>query len=91
VAAGKSLAAAHGGWIVFEDEAGFSMTPPRAHTWGQSVEQSLYRLRPETPAQLPQCSFRRKTVIDARQARHELVPHAAVSEGRKESQGQDEV
>ena len=35
MAAGKSLAAAHGGWIVFEDEAGFSMTPPRARTWGR--------------------------------------------------------
>ncbi|MFF7098302.1 IS630 family transposase, partial [Streptomyces rubradiris] len=35
MAAGKRLAAASGAWIVFEDEAGFSMTPPRAYTWGR--------------------------------------------------------
>ncbi|WP_451644057.1 IS630 family transposase [Streptomyces virginiae] len=35
VAPGKRLAAACGSWIVFEDEAGFSMTPPRARTWGR--------------------------------------------------------
>ncbi len=32
VAAGESLAAACGAWIVFEDEAGFSMTSSRART-----------------------------------------------------------
>ncbi|MET9915410.1 IS630 family transposase [Streptomyces sp. NPDC006476] len=34
-AAGKSTAAERGAWIVFEDEAGQSMTPPRARTWGR--------------------------------------------------------
>lgn len=29
------LAAARGAWLVFADEAGFSMTPPRAKTWSQ--------------------------------------------------------
>ncbi|MFF9914832.1 transposase [Streptomyces sp. NPDC013457] len=37
LAAGKSTAAACNGWIVFEDEAGQSMTPPRATTWGGSA------------------------------------------------------
>lgn len=35
LAAGKSIAAEHGAWIVFEDEAGQSMTPPPARTWGR--------------------------------------------------------
>ncbi|MFJ4368862.1 hypothetical protein ACIP4S_32665 [Streptomyces chartreusis] len=35
LAAGKSTAAACNGWIVFEDEAGRSMTPQRARTWGR--------------------------------------------------------
>ncbi|WP_456303116.1 IS630 family transposase [Streptomyces mirabilis] len=35
LAAGKSTAAACDGWIVFEDEAGQSMTPPRARSWGR--------------------------------------------------------
>jgi transposase len=45
VAAGKSLAAAHGGWIVFEDEAGFSMTPPVARTWGRRGHTPVIRVR----------------------------------------------
>ncbi|WP_442802647.1 IS630 family transposase [Streptomyces sp. CB01635] len=45
VAAGKSLAAAHGAWIVFEDEAGFSMTPPRARTWGRRGHTPIIRVR----------------------------------------------
>ncbi|MFD9271133.1 hypothetical protein ACFWB1_37500 [Streptomyces goshikiensis] len=35
LAAGKSTAAERGAWIVFEDEAGQSMTPPHARTWGR--------------------------------------------------------
>jgi hypothetical protein len=31
MAAGKSIAAEQNAWIVFEDEAGQSLTPPRAH------------------------------------------------------------
>ncbi|WP_442807181.1 IS630 family transposase [Streptomyces sp. NBC_01294] len=45
VAAGKSLAAASGAWIVFEDEAGFSMTPPRARTWGRRGQTPVIRVR----------------------------------------------
>ncbi|WP_455753528.1 IS630 family transposase [Streptomyces lavendulae] len=45
VAAGKSLAAASGAWIVFEDEAGFSMTPPRARTWGRRGHTPVIRVR----------------------------------------------
>ncbi|ATL64876.1 IS630 family transposase [Nocardia terpenica] len=33
MAAGKTTAAALGAWLVFEDETGFSMTPPTARTW----------------------------------------------------------
>lgn len=34
LAAGKSIAAVCNGWIVFENEVGQLMTPPRARTWG---------------------------------------------------------
>ncbi|WP_455431503.1 IS630 family transposase [Streptomyces celluloflavus] len=45
LAAGKSTAAACGGWIVFEDEAGQSMTPPRARTWGRRGRTPVVRVR----------------------------------------------
>jgi transposase len=45
VAAGKSVAAACNGWIVFEDEAGQSMTPPRARTWGRIGHTPVVRVR----------------------------------------------
>ncbi|MGW9054847.1 IS630 family transposase [[Kitasatospora] papulosa] len=45
VAPGKRLAAACGGWNVFEDEAGFSMTPPRARTWGRREHTPVIRVR----------------------------------------------
>jgi DDE superfamily endonuclease len=35
LAADKRTAAALGGWIVFEDECGQSLRPPRARTWGR--------------------------------------------------------
>jgi putative transposase len=45
LAARKSTAAARGAWLVFEDEAGFSMTPPRARTWGRRGRTPLVRVR----------------------------------------------
>lgn len=39
------LAAAHGAWLVFEDEAGFSMTPPHAKTWGKRGRTPVVRVR----------------------------------------------
>ncbi|CAL9514233.1 hypothetical protein SUDANB150_03658 [Streptomyces sp. enrichment culture] len=45
MAAGKRLAAVSGAWIVFEDEAGFSMTPPHAHTWGRRGHTPVIRVR----------------------------------------------
>jgi hypothetical protein len=45
LAAGKSIAAEHGAWIVFEDEAGQSMTPPRARTWGRPDQTPVVRIR----------------------------------------------
>lgn len=45
MASGKRLAAASGAWILFEDEAGFSMTPPRARTWGRRGLTPLIRVR----------------------------------------------
>ncbi|MFJ4776527.1 transposase [Streptomyces sp. NPDC088762] len=45
VAPGNSLAAACGAWIVFEHEAGFSMTLPRARTWGRREQIPLIRVR----------------------------------------------
>ena len=38
-------AAALGAYIVFEDEAGFSMTPPRARTWGRRGQTPVVRVR----------------------------------------------
>ena len=45
LAAGKSTAAALGGWIVFEDETGQSLRPPRARTWGRRGITPLIRVR----------------------------------------------
>ncbi|CAM5264570.1 hypothetical protein GCM10010345_88600 [Streptomyces canarius] len=45
MAAGKRLAAACEAWIVFEDEAGFSMTPPRGRTWGRRGHTPVVRVR----------------------------------------------
>lgn len=45
MAAGKSTAAANSGWVVFEDEAGQSMTPPRARTWGRRGRTPVVRVR----------------------------------------------
>jgi len=45
VAAGKSLVAALGAWLVFEDEAGVSMTPARARTWGRRGRTPVVRVR----------------------------------------------
>ena len=45
MAAGKNTAAARGAWIVFEDEAGQSMRPPRARTWGRVGRTPVVRVR----------------------------------------------
>ncbi|MFJ6903313.1 transposase [Streptomyces griseoluteus] len=45
LAAGKSIAAERGAWIVFEDEAGQSMTAPRARTWGRIGQTPVVRVR----------------------------------------------
>ncbi|MFE9381850.1 hypothetical protein ACFYMO_01240 [Streptomyces sp. NPDC007025] len=45
MAAGRTAAAASGAWILFEDEAGQSMTPPRARTWGRSGRTPVVRVR----------------------------------------------
>ncbi|WP_443064351.1 IS630 family transposase [Streptomyces sp. NBC_00525] len=39
------LAAARGAWLVFEGEAGFSMTPPHARTWSQRGRTPVVRVR----------------------------------------------
>ncbi|MFJ6054656.1 transposase [Streptomyces sp. NPDC092307] len=56
MAPGESLAAAARARIVFEDEAGFSMTPPRARTWGR---------RGHTPVVLVRGRSRRRTSVVA--------------------------
>jgi putative transposase len=38
-------AAALGAFVVFEDEAGFSMTPPRARTWSRRGHTPVVRVR----------------------------------------------
>ncbi|ROR35813.1 DDE superfamily endonuclease [Kitasatospora cineracea] len=45
LAVGRSTAAALGAWVVFEDEAGQSMTPPRARTWGRIGRTPVVRVR----------------------------------------------
>ncbi|MFI9729334.1 transposase [Streptomyces sp. NPDC052092] len=45
LAAGKSVAAERGAWIVFADEAGQSLTPPRARTWGRIGRTPVVRVR----------------------------------------------
>ncbi|MFJ4932219.1 hypothetical protein [Streptomyces sp. NPDC088736] len=45
VVAGESTAVERGAWIVFEDEAGQSMTPPRARTWGRIGQSPVVRVR----------------------------------------------
>ena len=42
---GKRTAAALGGWIVFEDETGQSLRPPRSRTWGRRGITPLIRVR----------------------------------------------
>ncbi|MFI1338552.1 hypothetical protein ACH4U7_52670, partial [Streptomyces sp. NPDC020845] len=44
-AAGKSTAAERGAWIVFEDEAGQSKTPPRAGARGRMGQTPVVRVR----------------------------------------------
>ncbi|REK90667.1 IS630 family transposase [Streptomyces inhibens] len=39
------LAAARGAWLVFEDEAGFSMTPPQVKTWSRRGNTPVVRVR----------------------------------------------
>ncbi|WP_405102961.1 IS630 family transposase [Micromonospora sp. NBC_01412] len=38
VAGGKTVAAQRGAWICFEDEAGQTLRPPKARTWGRRGE-----------------------------------------------------
>ncbi|WP_406425508.1 hypothetical protein [Streptomyces sp. NBC_00842] len=45
MAAVKSAAVALGAWIVFEDEAGFAMMPPRARTWDRCGHTPVVRVR----------------------------------------------
>jgi hypothetical protein len=45
LAADKRTAAAAGGWIVFEDETGQSLRPPRARTWGRRGITPVTRVR----------------------------------------------
>ncbi|WP_455583808.1 IS630 family transposase [Kitasatospora cineracea] len=45
LAAGKRIAAERNAWLVFEDEAGQSMTPPRARTWGRIGRTPVVRVR----------------------------------------------
>lgn len=50
LAAGKSTTAERNAWIVFEDEAGQSMTPPRAGTWGRLGQTPVVRVIPRLRA-----------------------------------------
>jgi hypothetical protein len=45
LAAGKSIAAERGVWLVFEDEAGQSLTPPRARSWRRRGCTPVVRVR----------------------------------------------
>lgn len=45
LAAGGRTAAALDAWVVFEDESGFSMTPPTARTWARRGRTPVIRVR----------------------------------------------
>ena len=45
LAPGKRTAAALGAWIVFEDETGQTMRPPRSRTWGRRGTTPVIRVR----------------------------------------------
>ena len=45
LAPGKRTAAALGGWIVFEDESGQSLRPPRSRTWARRGITPVIRVR----------------------------------------------
>jgi transposase len=45
LAAGKKTAAALGAWIVFEDESGQSMRPPKSRTWARRGHTPVIRVR----------------------------------------------
>ena len=45
LAAGKRTAAAIGGWIVFEDETGQSLRPPRWRNWARRGITPVIRVR----------------------------------------------
>lgn len=53
MAAGKGTAAANSGWVVFEDEAGQSMTPPPARTWGRRGSTPIVRVRGRGSGRVP--------------------------------------
>nr|WP_245691851.1 hypothetical protein [Streptomyces katrae] len=46
-----------GAWIVFEDEAGFSMTPPHAKTWSQRGRTPVVRVRGRTRRRISNVAF----------------------------------
>ncbi|MEU7154393.1 transposase [Streptomyces sp. NPDC045456] len=48
MAAGGSAAAALGAWVCFEDEAGFSLTPPTRRTWARRGHTPVIRIRART-------------------------------------------
>ncbi|WP_443049720.1 IS630 family transposase [Streptomyces sp. NBC_00287] len=52
LAARGNTAAALDAWVVFEDEAGFSMTPPTARTWARRGHTPVIRVRGRTSRQL---------------------------------------
>ena len=45
LAPGGRTVAALGAWLVFEDEAGFSMTPPTTRTWSRRGHTPVIRVR----------------------------------------------
>jgi hypothetical protein len=68
-----SLGAALGAWLVFEDEAGVSMTPARARTWGH---------RGRTPAVRVRGRSRRRVSIAALTGQHDPRPDGPGAAGR---------
>lgn len=49
LAADKRTAASFGGWIVFEDETGQSLRPPKSRTWGRRGVTPVIRVRGSNP------------------------------------------
>ncbi len=92
--AGGRTAAALGAWIVFEDEAGFAMTPPRVRTWGRRGQTPVVRVRGRSRRRISiaaLCCYRsgERSRLIYRPRFHSLLKGARLKGARKSLAWQD--